>query len=214
MADTPLAPRTMTHRKTGFELPDTMWEHVGNLLQVGKLQTCRHHAVRRLFVLILSAAVVPTGALTARVPGPERDHQARTAPAGDPLPPGAVGRLGTTPLRHAGWVHSVAFAPDGKTLVSGSWDRTIRRWELATGKELGRLLGHTHVVEGLAFTPDGKRVASAGHDQTIRLWDRATNRELHVLRGHTDVNRRRGHLDPVLGRGGVGPAAVRHALHP
>jgi RNA polymerase sigma factor (sigma-70 family) len=145
-------------------------------------------------VLFLSAAVALAGVLTARAPGPEGEPEpqarpegergARSEPPGEPLPPGAVGRLGTARLRHAGWVNAVAFAPDGKTLVSGSRDRTIRRWELATGKELGRLQGHTHTVEGIAFTPDGQTLVSAGGDGMVRVWDWATGRERRLFQGH------------------------------
>jgi WD40 repeat protein len=56
---------------------------------------------------------------------------------------------------------SVAFSPDGKTLASGSWDKTVRLWDIATQQQLGEsLVGHSDLVYSVAFSPDGKTLAS------------------------------------------------------
>jgi hypothetical protein len=57
---------------------------------------------------------------------------------------------------HAGMVRSVAVTPDGRRAVSGSWDGTLRVWDLATGACARTLAGHTRMVEGVALTPDGQ----------------------------------------------------------
>jgi WD40 repeat protein len=64
----------------------------------------------------------------------------------------------------------VAFGPDGKTVLTGSWDKTARLWEVATGKQLGPPLHHRDTVAAVAFSPDGKTVLTGSVDKTARLW--------------------------------------------
>jgi WD40 repeat protein len=87
---------------------------------------------------------------------------------------------------HSSEVVSVAFSPDGKTLASGSWDKTIKLWDVATGAELRALTGHSTYVISVAFSPDGKTLASASYD-TIRLWNVASGAQLRMLTGHSAV---------------------------
>jgi WD40 repeat protein len=67
-------------------------------------------------------------------------------------------------------VRSVVFSPDGRWILSGGWDGTVRLWDANTGKQLRRYLGHTEGVRGVAISPDGRLAASASDDKTIRLW--------------------------------------------
>jgi tRNA A-37 threonylcarbamoyl transferase component Bud32 len=86
---------------------------------------------------------------------------------------------------HAGPVNSVAFSPDGKRIVSGSQDRTLRVWDAETGKETLTLKGHTDPVNSAAFSPDGKRIVSGSADGTVKVWDAETGHETITLKGHT-----------------------------
>jgi serine/threonine protein kinase len=85
---------------------------------------------------------------------------------------------------HAGPVTSVSFAPDGKTAVSGSADKTVRLWDVATGEQLQVFEGHTDTVTAVVFLAGGSRVGSASRDQTVRVWDLAKSKELYLLKGH------------------------------
>jgi RNA polymerase sigma factor (sigma-70 family) len=79
---------------------------------------------------------------------------------------------------HTGRVTWVAFASDGRRAISSSHDRTIRIWDVGTGRELRLLSGHHDRIECAVFSPDGRRALSCAWDGTIRLWDVATGKQL------------------------------------
>ncbi|WP_206758265.1 AAA-like domain-containing protein [Nostoc sp. FACHB-190] len=85
---------------------------------------------------------------------------------------------------HRGIVPDVAFSPDGKTLASASVDKTIKLWNVSTGKEITSLTGHQDQVFSIAFSPDGKTLASGSADKTIKLWNVSTGKEIASLTGH------------------------------
>ncbi|MBO1072466.1 MAG: ribosome assembly protein 4 [Dolichospermum sp. DEX189] len=92
---------------------------------------------------------------------------------------------------HESTVNSVGFSPDGKRLASGSGDKTIKIWDVTTGKVLNTLpseryanKGHEYSVISVGFSPDGKQLASGSYDKTIKIWDVTTGKLLNTLKGH------------------------------
>jgi WD40 repeat protein len=80
-------------------------------------------------------------------------------------------------LTHDNSVISVAFSPDGKWVVSGSLDGTVRIWEAKTGKEISRMK-HRYAVTAVSFSPNGRWVVSGAKDNTARVWDAQTGKEI------------------------------------
>jgi WD40 repeat protein len=89
---------------------------------------------------------------------------------------------------HADSVVSVAFAPDGCRVASGSFDRTVRVWNVATRREICTCRGHLTRVRCVAFPPrSGEVLASGDQAGTVALWDATTGKRLELLEGHTDA---------------------------
>ncbi|HEV8543211.1 MAG TPA: hypothetical protein VGR78_12520, partial [Verrucomicrobiae bacterium] len=73
---------------------------------------------------------------------------------------------------------SLAFSPDGKRIVTGSFDGAAKVWEAATGREVLTLYGHRRGINSVAFSPHGKRIVTGSHDRTALVWDAATEEQV------------------------------------
>ncbi len=84
-------------------------------------------------------------------------------------------------------IASFAYSPDGKTIVSGGGDKTVRLWDAHTGENIRTLTGHTEAGLEVAYSPDGGTIVSASRDKTVRLWDINTGENIKTLTGHEDI---------------------------
>jgi WD40 repeat protein len=87
---------------------------------------------------------------------------------------------------HKDVLYTLAFSPDNKTLTSAGYDRLIRVWDVADGKEIRTLKDHSDTVYGLAFNHDGTLLASASADRAVKVWEVTTGRRLYTLSESTD----------------------------
>jgi RNA polymerase sigma factor (sigma-70 family) len=172
----------------------------------GGVRTVASARSRAVLGLAITASLLAAGAAVLTLPTPTPDSVAKEDPQagpaaekavaakdvagrttdlyGDPLPPGALVRMGTVRFRHKGTGQCVAFTPDGKQIVTAANDGTVRFWASADGKEL-RSISVEHGVPALGISADGKILATAEGD-AIRLWD-PPGRALRSIAGEKDV---------------------------
>lgn len=115
---------------------------------------------------------------------------------------GASGRIGEvriwdvqrTPAKPIATIHghkdailSVAFSPDGSTIATGSYDKLVKLWDAATGKELRTLKEHSDAVYSVAFLPDGKQLVSGAGDRTLKIWEAQSGKRLFTISDALDA---------------------------
>jgi WD40 repeat protein len=146
-------------------------------------------------LVLLCASGASPGPPAGEGKGAARQGAARADRYGDPLPEGALARFGTVRLRHAAPVLCVAFSADGKLLASGSSDRTVRLWDVATGKPVRHLDGELGDAAQVLFSPDGNTLfvdartfpgplgMGTARADLVRALDLATGKEVRRFQG-------------------------------
>ena len=83
------------------------------------------------------------------------------------------------PIGHTGKINSAFYSPDGKYIATASEDKTVKIWEIKSGKLLYDLTGHTDNVYSAEFSSDGTVITTISRDKTVKTWDFKTGKLLH-----------------------------------
>ena len=137
----------------------------------GKTTTITAKLEPRNMPVLTRSATVPVLAVAPALPPPVTSPRAS-------LPEFVLDR---TLKGHTGWVTAVAFSPDGQRLASGSWDRTLKFWQVTTGEQLGTVSGKMKELQSLAFSRDGHWLATENSSNTATLRDSTTGQEIRAF---------------------------------
>ena len=88
---------------------------------------------------------------------------------------------------HSNIVQSCSFAPDGATILSSSWDCTMKLWSTTTGQHLRTLAGHSGCVRSCSFSPSGRDIYSASDDGTLMMWTTTTGQLDGIINKDSNV---------------------------
>src|SRR5262245_35010960 len=82
-------------------------------------------------------------------------------------------------IGHNQEITALAFSPNGRMVLSGSKDKTLKLWDVHSGRLIRTLVGHDSSITSIAFSPDGEKAVSGADDRTVRLWELRSGKLLH-----------------------------------
>jgi WD40 repeat protein len=98
------------------------------------------------------------------------------------------GNLIRTLTGHTDRINAIALSANGKYLISGSDDKTLKVWDWQTGVEVRTLTGHTKSVNAIALSADGKYLVSSSYDNTLKVWDWQTGEVIATFTGESAIH--------------------------
>lgn len=101
------------------------------------------------------------------------------------IPSRSIGTVLFTYRGHSDSVNAIVWSPDGKYIVSGSSDKSVRVWDILTNSQVFIHRGHSRAVNAVAWFPDGKYIASSSDDKTVQIWNVATGEKTVIYNGHS-----------------------------
>jgi WD40 repeat protein len=104
---------------------------------------------------------------------------------GEQSPPPTAPGVDSDVGRFSRFLDLAVTSPDGRRILKPSDGDAVQVVDVASGRVLLTLIGHTSAVYCVAFSPDGRRIATASSDRTVKIWDSGTGHEVLTLRGHT-----------------------------
>ena len=158
--------------------------------QAGSMQYRSSHilvALPVLFIALPLLALAQEPPPTEQQPSEDQPPKPRLDLYGDPLPEGAIARLGSRRFQHLGPISCARYSPDGKTIISSGFDGMVRIWEARTGKEI-RSLEIKAWLPSISISENGSRIVTGGYslrgfgkENAIRIWDAATGEVVKKL---------------------------------
>jgi len=150
------------------------------LISQTKPNRYKHHKRANLLPRFASLFVVATILLIASDVTAESQQSKQPGRPKTPWP--VIVRFGSLYMRHSNFISSIAFSPDDKTVLTGSYDRTARLWDARTGELIRTFKGHKGLVASVAFSPSGKKIVTGDRDDKVHVWNVATGKLTHVMR--------------------------------
>jgi WD40 repeat protein len=148
-------------------------KHIVSILWDGNIQLWDYEGGEKTILTREDAGIITAAALS-----PDRTYIAAGFMDGRISVSNVTGPETASFVLHKSRIESIQFSLDGKYIVSGSRDGTVRLWDPASGKEIVPAMEHSFRVSSASFSKDGMYIITGSYDNTTRLWDARTGKEI------------------------------------